>query len=638
MLNLIALAVLAANPTNINSVVASAKPGDTITLAQGSYDPLVLPKADNMPSITIDASQADLASVYFRSTNGWTISGGHTGARAGHIGYSIDGSKRIKVSHANVEGIHVGMAVFRQSQDIELSDNTFRRQTSDGIDLTNSQGIRVLRNSCADFTPEPLAHPDCVQMWTRAGSPTLSDVVIDSNVATGMMQGINLFDHGNPQALNISVTNNNVTVGYWWGIALANIKNAVVTGNVVKTLPNSGNRATARLTLSMMVDPTFCGNVITSYPKALGQQACPAPPTPCSALPAAIAAAHGGDTITVAPGQCGPLVISKAQFDKPVTIRGGTYPSVTVVGSKGVTLDGITVAFKPDANTRNFYSAIGISGSSNVSLLRSTITGGPAVNGVPPEALVLDASGNVLGWPAARAVTLTSNTDTTISGNVISFFHKGVVINSGTGFVIDGNDIGALRTTPISGGPIGNITITNNHLHDSTPWRFGGTGDHGDFIHLWTLPAGAPVVNVTIAGNFLDQGTHFPMLGIYLDDNMNKVGFRNVLIEQNVVSNNNAQAIRLENVIGTVRQNSLVMNRDGDYHAYPGVLVAGGSAIDLSGNIYSRLSIYPGATAAQSGNVTVLRPDYPKLFVNGLAVTPGRGDFARLPGVTAGAN
>ncbi|MDQ2878624.1 MAG: right-handed parallel beta-helix repeat-containing protein, partial [Pseudomonadota bacterium] len=111
---------------------------------------------------------------------------------------------------------------------------------------------------------------------------------------------------------------------------------------------------------------------------------------------------------------------------------------------------------------------------------------------------------------------------------------------------------------------------------DSSPWNFGGTGDHGDRIHIWSDDQ--VVTGVVIKNNLLEQGKGAPMLGIYLDDNTNALGFRDVVISHNTVIDGTGQGLRLENTSGTVFDNTLTWSGTGDaYHDTPRIQVTGGS-------------------------------------------------------------
>jgi Ca2+-binding RTX toxin-like protein len=361
--------------------------------------------------------------------------------------------------------------------------------------------------------------------------------------------------------------------------------------------------------------------------------------TSATELVAALQSATVGSTITLAPGDYGDVLINQQNFASEVTIKSAdadepaTFNTIRIMHSSNLTLDGIEVAFKPTATTVLFDNAVSISGSSGVSVINSTIHGGPAVNGVLPTETDLDASRNVLGLPTARGINVVNSSDITIADNDISFFAKGVTLSSVDGLTIQSNEIHEMRTSLIAGGDVSNALIDANHLYHSNPWNFGGLGDHGDFIILWTTPTqDGPSENITITNNFIDQGTKSGILGIYLDDNANLKGHVNVTIDNNVISNANALGILLENVDGVVSNNTLIQPRDADYHTLPGILVKKGSQVELTDNVVGRITIYDDSTAKQTGNVIATREDYGKIFVNGLVYAPTLKDLVLAPG------
>jgi hypothetical protein len=130
--------------------------------------------------------------------------------------------------------------------------------------------------------------------------------------------------------------------------------------------------------------------------------------------------------------------------------------------------------------------------------------------------------------------------------------------------------------------------IERNYLHDSNPVRLGGTGDHADFIHFWTQPTTttAPTSNLVIRGNLMDQNNGAAIMGVYLDDNRNGIGFQEVTIEANVIITGNGQGIRLENAQGRVVDNVLLQKGDAssDPRNAPTAVLRDASVISFAGN------------------------------------------------------
>ena len=217
--------------------------------------------------------------------------------------------------------------------------------------------------------------------------------------------------------------------------------------------------------------------------------------------------------------------------------------------------------FTPTASSTSNSQAIRIWGSSDIVITNAVVTGGQSVNGVEPSATTLDSTGNVLGQPVGKAINIDSSSNITINTTEISQFHKGITFSNSSDLTISGNDIHDLRTTPISGSVISGLVITGNHTWDSNPWNFGGSGDHGDRIHLWT--GTTTITGLVISDNLLEQGSGAPMLGIYLDDNGKGLGFSNVVVSGNTLVDGEGQGVLLENVSGLIAGNTLTWSGSG---------------------------------------------------------------------------
>ena len=275
---------------------------------------------------------------------------------------------------------------------------------------------------------------------------------------------------------------------------------------------------------------------------------------------AQLATLKAGDTLQLAAGNYGAVLLANLNFGTGITIKGGSFTSIALSRVSGVTFDGAAVSFQPTATSDNNAQAIRVWDCDRVTITNAKVSGGLAVNGVAQSAKVLDATGNVLGLPAGKGVNFENSRDCAITNSDISLFHKGITF-SGSNLTISGNDIHDLRTTPISGSAVSGLVITGNHSWSSHPWNFGGAGDHGDRIHIWTDKTA--MTGVVITGNLLEQGSGDPMLGIYLDDNGKGLGFPGAVITGNTVIDGTGQGMLLENVSGTVSNNTLTWSGTG---------------------------------------------------------------------------
>jgi Ca2+-binding RTX toxin-like protein len=332
-------------------------------------------------------------------------------------------------------------------------------------------------------------------------------------------------------------------------------------------------------------------------------------------LTAALASAKGGDIIKLGGGDYGDFSIKGKIFATDVTITSlstttpAEFHSLSVTGSQGINFVNINVDFQPTETTMNFSSAVKISGSTDISFVGGEIKGGPAVNGVPQTATELDKTGNVIGLPTGRGMTIENSKQITIEKVEIYDVHRGLVMSKSTDLVIKDNNIHDVRTSPIVGGGLSRVTIEGNHVHDATPFRWGSV-DHADFIHIWTDPGSqtGASTDIRIVNNVIEQGEGEAILGIYLDDNLNKLGFSNVTISNNLIMNGNGQGIRLENVFDSQITNNTLLQTSGTFKDAPGIKITFGSHdLQVSGNFASYITPDAGSVGIKLDGNTIVQ-------------------------------
>ena len=310
-------------------------------------------------------------------------------------------------------------------------------------------------------------------------------------------------------------------------------------------------------------------------------------------LTAALNSASSGDVVELAAGDYGNFSMRRLDFSSEIIVRSAdpddpaVFNTLTVTSSSNITFDSLFIDFTPTENTVEWSTAFrAVQGVSNITLRNSKIEGGNSIAGVSPDSDpgAQGASG-ILGEPIGRAITF-AGTGIMIENNDISHFKNGIAMG-GSGNSIIGNNIYDLRTSPIRGN--GNdLLIDGNYFHDSTPWKIGGAGDHGDYIHLWTNPDGEPMSNITITNNVFSDENGGSLLGIYLDDNGNGVGYENVLVDNNVIYSTTGQAVRFENVANATISHNTILNKDGvEKSGSQLVMVDGTRDIHLENNIVS---------------------------------------------------
>lgn len=301
----------------------------------------------------------------------------------------------------------------------------------------------------------------------------------------------------------------------------------------------------------------------------------------------ALKAAKSGDTIVVPPGEYESYTVRRVA-GLTIDGKGAKFRSLVFSECVDLKLVNIEVVFVPDEKSISSTSALRISSSQGVEISAFKITGGVAIAGSSPDVLPTDPRPGdaIIGLPIGRGMTVENSTDVKVLSGSISKFHKGIVLANVKGLVIKQNDLSDFRTSPIVGGNVSHAEISENKLSCSRPWKFGGNGDHGDFIHLWTVEGKqtGPSDKIVIKNNLIDQAEGDAILGIYLDDNNKGLGFSNVVIEGNIILNGNAQGVALERVQGVVSEN-LLLQTSGTAKQGPSILLRAGCNVNVNKNV-----------------------------------------------------
>jgi len=352
----------------------------------------------------------------------------------------------------------------------------------------------------------------------------------------------------------------------------------------------------------------------------------PPPPPPTApanagnvaALTAALAAATGGEVITLAPGNYGNVTLSGKAYASKVTVKsdgGALFGRISITGGKNLCFDGITLDWFPTAATLDHHAGFTATNTEGLTLANCVFTGHPHPT---------------TNEQVGRGISVQPGKNLTLTGNDVSGFRRGILTSDVDGMRIAFNHVHDNRTSILSGGGVSNVLIEGNHLETSRPVNFGGAGDHGDVIHYWT-PTGQTAVNrnFVIRNNFMEQGDGTALLGIYLDNNNELHGFADVLIENNVLHNGSGQGIRLEDVAGGVVRNNTLLQSKGDYHDAPRIRVeAGCRDIVLRDNIVSNSTT--GAAMPNAASLNIVESGTVQL-PHLTAVAAQAGKFVGLP-------
>jgi hypothetical protein len=351
--------------------------------------------------------------------------------------------------------------------------------------------------------------------------------------------------------------------------------------------------------------------------------------------------AKAGDVITLASGNYGDVSISK-NFSSDVTITSmsesspAVFRSLTLNSSSHIHLDDLVVNYTPTTSTDVWSNAVSFSSSSYITLTHSTITGGNAVTGVAQSATTLDGTSSVLGMPTARGIVVGSSNHVVIDDVDVSKFYKGVVIASSDYVSVSHSDVHDTRTTPITAGGGNHITIDSNHLHDVNPWRFGPSGDHADYLAMWTNAGQtSPSTDIKITNNLMEQGAGAPVLGMWLQGG--SASYTNVQISGNAILGGHFEGLSLWDVHGAVVDHNTLLQTSGtDSGTAPIILVSTGSQnVSVHDNKTAGVTDESGATGALANAITTNTivtkwlPSSPGYYTNDL-ITKTEATYAAI--------
>jgi hypothetical protein len=267
-------AILTATPADFVSVFNSAVGGDTIRVS-GKFGTFNLQNKAFSSLVTIDATGATFAdSITIANVSKLKIIGGTYGSKTAALrtsraiglsnssdisfsrmafvgngtgfGLTIAGSTNVSVSALNFNKFRLGLGVV-SSEQVRISSSAFTGMSSDGVNIVDSRFVTATTNRCSGNLASPGSHPDCMQLWSIAGKPMQSDIVLTRNTVTGATQGLTSFDPDDASGLRISITDNIINTSFPQGIACYGCVDSVFTGNKLTTLPGSQFRTSMNI-------------------------------------------------------------------------------------------------------------------------------------------------------------------------------------------------------------------------------------------------------------------------------------------------------------------------------------------------------------------------------------------------------
>jgi len=365
-------------------------------------------------------------------------------------------------------------------------------------------------------------------------------------------------------------------------------------------------------------------------------------------LMTALASAKGGDTIELAGGDYGDLILrgkaptTNVEFDSTVKIMSADPENQAIISrldlidASNLKFENLIFNYEFQDGDRGWAQPFSVRNSDNITFSNSSFIGDVARN----VSEIYD------GYGTGRSLQVLNSKDIIIENNYFETAGKGLVLDRIIGLKVFGNEITDIREDGMNLIQVENALVENNYLHNfrTHPEDPG----HRDLIQLWVLPTHeAPSKNVTISGNILDIGDGVYAQGIFMRNGAAEANpddtsmyWQNITIENNVIYNNHTHGIAVGSTINlSVANNSLIRVDDTsagtNLNMSPSIFLAENSQnVIVSGNIASRISGYSNQDGWDvNSNVLISQADYFKNFINSsMTSIDGANGFLVIPG------
>lgn len=276
------------NSQELSAAMRSAKGGETIMLAGGTYDRLMVTNRSFTSEVTIKSAEADNPALFkgvaLNRVQNLTFDGievTHATHQAGSVyarAVIVHNSNNIDVVnsriHGSVDGVMtndgVGIGVLL-SKNVTLSGNTFHDLhrgavlddvvnakvnhnymydiRSDGLNFTEVKNVVVEANKFGQFKSAPtnaVDHPGIIQFWTNGAQKASENIFIRDNVSFQSsfdgfpIGGIFLRDErGDLPYRNVTIENNVIYTRDADSITLGHVIDGAVRNNTVLSVPGS---------------------------------------------------------------------------------------------------------------------------------------------------------------------------------------------------------------------------------------------------------------------------------------------------------------------------------------------------------------------------------------------------------------
>lgn len=238
-----------------------------------------------------------------------------------------------------------------------------------------------------------------------------------------------------------------------------------------------------------------------------------------AALLAALAAAHGGDTIALAPGVYDAVAIHDVAFDVPVLIAPTSSGAAVLQGldverSRGLAFVGIEFAIPPGAAGWGMR----VTQSRDVRFSDDSVHG--SLDGDPAD----DVGG----------LRVSGSSHVSVTRSRFEQLWKALSVETSDTVLVARNSFHDLRTDGVDVVASDGVQVRENDCRDFYPRGDpNADGDHPDCVQLFTGGAARASTGVSIAGNLMTRGKGRPYQCVHVRDEAGVGPFRNITIKGN---------------------------------------------------------------------------------------------------------
>lgn len=361
----------------------------------------------------------------------------------------------------------------------------------------------------------------------------------------------------------------------------------------------------------------------------------------------ALSKATGGDTIKLAAGDYGSLILNTNSgfdftYDGAVTITSedpadqASFSKMVIHGGRNITFEDITFDYEFNSEDPVWHRPFEVSNSENITI-RDSVFLGDVAEGV---------SNTRDGFGYAYGLFVRGGENIILENNEFTSWELGAYFNDIDGLTVSQNEFHDLRRDGVNLSDVRSVLIEGNHFHsfrdhpDST--------SHRDFIQFWTTGTSRPNTDIVIRENILDIGEGSWTQSIFMRNEEVDTGrageemfYQNVLIEENVIHNGHTHGITVGETAGLTIRNNSVLHAKSEMHGLEGVVTIpninikpASTSVAIEGNITGGITGYenqPGWTV--DGNAIIQPAGYFEAFVtSSLDAVAGAHNFVALPG------